>query len=328
MSAEAEWLDWRRGGVGASDVPAIAGLSPYASPMSVYLEKLGLLVTPESPLMRFGKDLEQVIARMFTRETGLYVLGAQTTCTHPDEPWARCTVDGFTSESPDEMLGLQGPFDPDAVAVLGVFESKYTSQATADELPLHYAAQAQWQMFVTGHDVAHVAVLSLAFGRPSFRVYEVARDESAIARLVGMARAFWFDHVLALVPPPIDASTATEQAIKTAYAEATPGNSVDLDSVQSKVRRLVGCRRNLAQLERDIRGLENEIRAALGTATEGLVTGQLVVSWRPQARHTIDAKRLRAELPEVASEYTNETTVRVFRVHANDDEVSHDDEQT
>lgn len=30
-----EWLDWRRGGIGASDVAALCGMSPWASPMSV-----------------------------------------------------------------------------------------------------------------------------------------------------------------------------------------------------------------------------------------------------------------------------------------------------
>ena len=44
MSSErAEWLDWRRGGIGSSDIAAIIGLSPWATPYSVWAEKTGRL---------------------------------------------------------------------------------------------------------------------------------------------------------------------------------------------------------------------------------------------------------------------------------------------
>jgi len=33
-----EWLGWRKLGIGASDVAALCGMSPYASPMSIYID--------------------------------------------------------------------------------------------------------------------------------------------------------------------------------------------------------------------------------------------------------------------------------------------------
>ena len=41
--SDTEWHDWRRQGVGGSDIPGLIGLSRYASPTSLYYEKLGLL---------------------------------------------------------------------------------------------------------------------------------------------------------------------------------------------------------------------------------------------------------------------------------------------
>mgnify|MGYP000308297088 CR=1 FL=1 len=41
--ARADWKLWRRGGLGASDLPAILGISPWASPFSVWADKCGLL---------------------------------------------------------------------------------------------------------------------------------------------------------------------------------------------------------------------------------------------------------------------------------------------
>ena len=36
-----DWLDWRRRGIGGSDVGAICGISKYKSPIDVYLDKIG-----------------------------------------------------------------------------------------------------------------------------------------------------------------------------------------------------------------------------------------------------------------------------------------------
>ena len=36
-----QWLDWRRKGIGGSDVAAIVGLNKYKSALSVFLEKTG-----------------------------------------------------------------------------------------------------------------------------------------------------------------------------------------------------------------------------------------------------------------------------------------------
>lgn len=38
---EDQWLEARRAGIGGSDAAAIAGLSKWKTPMSVYLDKLG-----------------------------------------------------------------------------------------------------------------------------------------------------------------------------------------------------------------------------------------------------------------------------------------------
>lgn len=36
-----QWLEWRKKGIGGSDVAAIAGLNKYKSPVGVWLEKTG-----------------------------------------------------------------------------------------------------------------------------------------------------------------------------------------------------------------------------------------------------------------------------------------------
>ena len=68
----AEWLEERRAGIGGSDVPGILWISPYASPYTVWADKLGLLPAQEyTEAMRQGTDLESYVAARFCEETGL-----------------------------------------------------------------------------------------------------------------------------------------------------------------------------------------------------------------------------------------------------------------
>ena len=61
-----QWLEERRKGIGGSDAAAIAGLSPWKSPVAVWLEKTGQ-VEPEEPgeAAYWGTVLEDVVARNF-----------------------------------------------------------------------------------------------------------------------------------------------------------------------------------------------------------------------------------------------------------------------
>jgi predicted phage-related endonuclease len=68
----AAWLERRRQTLGASDAAAALGLSPYCSPLQLYLRKIGSLPEQEeTEAMRWGTLLEPLLAREYTRRTGL-----------------------------------------------------------------------------------------------------------------------------------------------------------------------------------------------------------------------------------------------------------------
>ena len=61
VDTRAEWLRWRRSGIGASDIAALLGISPWASPFSVWADKLGLLPDEElddDDVREFGRRLD------------------------------------------------------------------------------------------------------------------------------------------------------------------------------------------------------------------------------------------------------------------------------
>ena len=285
------WLTDRRNSIGGSDVAGILGRSPWASPWSVWADKVGLTPLDEdgTASMDLGRDLEPVIARWFEQRTGLLVFGGQTFVHHPDDPF-HATLDGFVFEE-----GSLGPGD-----AVGVFESKYTADPPWDEVPEHYVLQCQWSMLCADLDHAWVATMHLPFGRPDFRVYEVERDVAALEAIAAYARGWWADHVVTGDPPEPDAHRATTSALAVAWLHPSPEPPVDVKPLADTIAELPRLKAERKVLDDEITAAENTIKSVLGKRTEGMIDGRLVVSWREQTRAAY----------EVAA-----TTFRVLRLH-------------
>lgn len=311
----AAWLAWRREGIGASDVAAALGVSPWLSPLGLYLRKVGDVPEDEpNEAMQLGSDLEDFVSDQFTKRTGLHVAGAQTWCIHPEHGFARCTVDGFVVESAASTVA-------DA---LGVFETKTTGNLRrfmGDDLPLHVELQVQWQMFVTGHEHAWVC----AFGggdRLGLAVREVERDDVALQQIVERVAAFW-QRVEQRNPPepteyPFNPSDARDLAA--AFDEPEPGMSVPLDELKIETDEgeryvLDVLRERKAQasaLADDIARLENAVKARMGDAEAATFDGEQVLTWKAVTSRRFDTKRCKAEAPDVFERFAAESTARRF----------------
>jgi len=308
MSDRTDWLAWRRSGIGASDVAGILGLSPWASPFSVWASKIDDQADDhDNDAKEFGRRAEVMVGPWFTDRTGLTVAGEQARCTHRDDRWKLCTVDGFVLDGPNS----------DIASALGVLEIKTTGDSAADwavEVPVHYRCQATWAMHVTDLPRCWFAVLHLAFGRPRFEFYEFERDAAEEAFVVDACSRFWHDHVATGHPPAVDGHSATTDAIKAHWPTAE--GSLEADALTRRMCDRIRAHKATAKLiEANIAEAENELRAALGER-EALVdgTGKVLASWKPQSTARLDGKALKAARPDIAAEYTTTTTTRVLRV--------------
>ncbi|NBW23303.1 MAG: hypothetical protein EBR82_86705 [Caulobacteraceae bacterium] len=94
MTFTPERMAERRKGIGASEVPAIVGLSPWATPMDVWLSKQeGHTPEPETEAQRNGHRMEGPILEALSADIGLPV-------TRNDQiVWGKgrlfCTPDGY-----------------------------------------------------------------------------------------------------------------------------------------------------------------------------------------------------------------------------------------
>ncbi len=179
MSRE-EWLLLRRKGIGASDAPAVCGLSPWKTPLHVFLEKTGRLGDEvENAAMRWGTRLEEVVAQAYKEETMRPVYRPrQVLERHKTIPWLFCSLDRLTE------VGGKGR----------ILECKTARSADGwgepgtDEVPAPYLVQVQHQMAVTGFGAADIAVL---IGGQELRHYTVDRCQAVIDRLLHILGDFW-----------------------------------------------------------------------------------------------------------------------------------------
>lgn len=306
----ADWLAWRREGIGASEISAVLGLNPFTSRLALYLAK----VAPEpngsneTRPMRWGHRLEADIAEAFAEDTGLHVVGEQAWCFHPQEPWALATVDGFVTESPEAT-------EADAIGVLEIKTTSYDRRAWLEALPEYVMTQVQWQMYVTELPQAWVAVFGPAKGGLDIEVIPVPRDDALIDGLVLAGRQFWH-WVVNRTPPTADASRATSLALATAYPLAEQGKTESLDHMVDVLDQLEEARETRLRVQNRIEALTNRLKAVLHDAEVGMVDGQPVVTYRNQERQSVDLPRLTRERPDLRTElepYVKATGYRVFK---------------
>lgn len=299
-----EWLAWRRQGIGASDVAAIAGLSPWATPMTVWLDKTGQLPDEDSDPMRWGRRLETVVADAFHDDTGLWIVHPQHQITDPEKPWRRSTLDGYVADGPNTA-----PADSHGPA-----EIKTTSQAVWDRPPDHVLLQVQWQMLLAEHPQATVIALHADRG---FRltVHHVDADPGLQDVLGQIVDDFWHHHVVAGVEPPADGLTATSEAIRAAWPDSEAGLIVERPDLDQTWRRLLDVRAEAKALAERQAELENTLKAAMTDAEILHVTdGITAATWKTTVSNRLDQKALTAAHPDIAAQFTRPTTSRRFLV--------------
>jgi putative phage-type endonuclease len=292
-------LDVRRFTVGGSDCGAAAGVHPYTSAIMLWAQKTGRVAGPDGEAMEWGTRLQEPIMEALS-DRGYSVTAY---CGDPlvDETreWATGTPDGFTVVDGEP-------------AVLEVkTASAWAHRAGWDnEIPPHYAAQGQWYMMLTGYSRCVFAVL---VGGQRLEVVTVPRSDHAIRLLVRECAKF-HSCLVTDTPPAPDSSDASRQALHAMFPQGTPERAVRLNKkLMGTVEELRALKATRDRLDVQIGERENMLRQAMGDATRALSPADVeVLRWTNTVSRRIDTKRLKADRPEIASEYETETPTRRF----------------
>ena len=85
-------------------------------------------------------------------------------------------------------------------------------------------------------------------------------------------------------------------------------------NMESRIKELMDLRRMKEELEAEIAAMEDEIKAVMGEE-EVLLAGVFKVSWKTVTSSRLDSTALKKALPDIAAQFTKQTTTRRFTVN-------------
>lgn len=264
------WLAERRTGIGGSDVAGIMGLSPWATPVSVWLDKTGRAQPKEeTEAMRIGTELEDFVARRYTMETGRTVQRYNT-----------MLRDGCLLGNLDRLVVKEGEkvaSHKQEIRTDTLLECKTSSREWDGDVPVYYQTQVQHYMgLCPALKFADVAVLFLS--RKHFEIFRVERDRAVIDHIQKYLREWWERHVVKdEMPKP-----TSEADCKLLWARSNPGKSVESsEEITAKIERYRDLKAREKEIKDEIAATQSDICAVMGDA-EAIcdTTGKPLVTWK------------------------------------------------
>lgn len=262
-------------GIGASEVAAILGISPFGDAYTVLARKKGFGdPQPETEEQHWGKLLEPLIAGVFAHRENLPIEWWDKPVYSKKRDWQRASPDGLilSKTEPAERVGVlecktTGPH----------YASHWDQSGTgADGIPEYYLVQVEWQMSTLELPVAHVAVL---IAGQDFRTYRIEHDPILEEIILEQVEPFYFQCVLGDAEPPMGPSPHARNYIRQRYPKHTeklrPAEGPEIEWLQE----YASLRSRMDVLEDQKATLENQLCRAIGDA-EGIQSANAKMTWK------------------------------------------------
>ena len=258
-----EWLKEREYGIGASEVGAILGLSPFETPFSLWLKKTKQVPRDEENVaMKMGHLLEPVVAQLWEEATGQKVIKASAAdiiYVHPERDFMRATPDRIV-RGRKKLLEIK-------TTVSGVDK---------DEIHPHWLAQVQYQMYVTG---IHDADLAWLVQGRYFDYVNIPYDEEFANFIAERVTEYWNENVVGgNEPDPISVEDF-------AFKGSEPGSTIDADDKSlGELVSLYKLSATLNEEEAEANKLKDAIKLYMGEAESLVLDGAVLATWKSGAR--------------------------------------------
>ena len=298
----ADWLEYRKQGIGGSDASVVCGINRYKSPVELWMEKTDQMPSQEAGEAAYwGTQLEPFVRAEFTKRTGIEVIHTMQLLQSEEHPFMLANLDGICDV-------------PDVGKC--IFEAKtasaYKASEWEDTIPDEYMLQVQHYMAVTGYAGTYIAVL---IGGNTFKWKFVERDEELISMLIELESAFW-NHVQDSTPPPLDGSDASAKFLSERFPSSTPKSHITLpDTAADLLAQYDEACEQLEIVTERKQKAENLLKEMMGENEVG-TTGDRIVTWKSVSQERLDSKTLKAEHPALYKKYANKSSYRRFTIKA------------
>jgi len=285
VSLTAEQLAARRSGIGASEVAAALGLSPYTTPLALYQSKRGEVGPVEESLpMRYGNHIEPFVLGEFMRKHPEFAIVAS-----PD-----------TLRRGPMLAHLDAWVPGECNVQVKTARSRHGwGDSGSPDIPVHYVLQVQAEMLLANVRVSFVPVL---FGGADYDEFVVEADRELQDMVETGVHDFW-QRVQAGEPP--DPVTVADAIARWGRSSVTDRVMAD-ESVLQAVELMRTARDSIKAAEAMEETAKAIVLRALGER-DTLVgpDGKALATWKmASAPQRFDTAAFRAAYPALAAEFT------------------------
>lgn len=321
----AEWLEFRRQGLGGSDAAAVLGISPFRTARDLYYDKMGISVEDDDTnwvAMEMGNLLEPLVARIFARKTGLKIYQRKAMFQHPEYPWMLADLD-YLVELPDGKP-----------AILEIKTTNYNARDNwwyngKEIVPIYYESQGRHYMCVMNIDRVYYCCL---YGNTEDEaiIRHIDRDMDYEAELIALEEVFWKENVLAKAPPPYteDGDLILESLRRQLGPSEKDAPVLAMSLPQAAlVKRYLALQRQKEQVSTKSSELDGEMKRvkaliieSLGQNSKATFEDQGIsytVTYNPIRKTGISKdklERMKEVYPEIYSEYVTVSESRRFNI--------------
>lgn len=272
--SRSEWLDWRRRGIGASDVAMLLGISPWGGPWDLWMAKVHGFDGPDRPELAMGRAIEPLVLAWAAEELECRL-----------EPGERLEERGPLRGTPD---GFLSPWRTGERAGIEAKTARYPDgwgEAGSDEIPAHYLAQVRAYLALSGLQTWIVAVWFL--GNYQRRLYVVEADAEHQRQIREAAAAWWQRHVVEGAEPPVDGSDACRDWLVGQSPTARDEIRAATGDEELLARDVHAAEQAAKSLEAEAARARNRLRASMGDVRRVYFTGGAATWSRKSNRLTV-----------------------------------------
>lgn len=284
-----EWLEFRKSGIGGSDMAAILGLSNYRSALDVWMDKTGRTIPSKDDGNRFtywGTKLESIVADEFAIRTGYSVRNNNFTLQSVEYPFLLANIDR-------EIVGVDAGLECKTASAFKVDEWQ------GDSVPDAYYIQCQHYMAVTGKASWWIAAL---VGGNDYYYKEIPRNDNVIEAIIEAAQEFW-SFVLTDTMPAVDGSDSCQEALRQLYSNTQPESIQLEDSADIYAEAYLKAKADKKDAEERAKEAQNNLCQLLANNEVGY-TNKHKITWKyRKAIDGFDKKGLAADYPDIFSKY-------------------------
>lgn len=283
-----EWLRERRSSVGASEVAAVLGLSPYNTALDIFKAKNGIDKHFDPVLSFIGHASEPIIHKWVEAFSG-----------------ADVTLEPAFMARSIEYPFLHASFDRVSTSPFITWQFKtasaYVGHSWDEGIPTDIRVQVQAEMLVAGTSRAAVVVW---IGGREFRLFWELRDNAFIEnQMIPQLTEFWDNMQAGIAPEP---STIAE--VSDAWHDS--GEEMEApEALRERIEQRAFLLATAKEAEEDAKAIQLEVgKFMLEHNVEAFtVDGRKLLTYKRQkGRQSFDAAQFKQDHPDLAADYTRQ----------------------